>query len=156
MKSARKTDNRNYRPSCFEAMPNLRIVHFRYLRYRELDDNHHFLHKRPTEVNWEIQRFANAFFRYLDSKSICLNLNAVVVGCHWDVNVEDPRDTDYYHVPRHCFVKGHQTDPLGRSTAVAVPVPACLLRQAQPVSGILDLDPGCEWVGVQAARIREA
>ena len=137
-------------------MPSLRTVHFRYLRYRELDEDHQYLHKLPAEINWEIQRFANAFLQYPECESMCPNLTAVVLGCHRDVYVEDPRDRDYYHVPRHCFVRGRQTDPLGRSTAIAVPVPACLLRQTQPISSILDLDPGCKWVGGQAARIREA
>lgn len=130
-------------------------MHFRYVRYEELTEERHESHKRPTEINWEFQRFANAFFQYLEKNALCPKLTALVVGMHWDILNHAPRDQDYYHVPRHCFIKGRQMDVLGRKTAIAVPVPSYLLRQAQPVSTILDLDPECEWIGGQPGRFHD-
>jgi hypothetical protein len=35
---------------------------------------------------------------------------------------------DYTYTPQHCFVKGFQTDALGRSGVVAVPVTRAMIR----------------------------
>lgn len=44
-------------------MPKLRTLHFRYARYRELSKAERARHKRPKEIHWEFQRFANAFYQ---------------------------------------------------------------------------------------------
>lgn len=90
----------------------------------------------------------------MDTHAMCPMLNALVLGMFWDIDTHK-REPYFYHVPRYCFIKGYQIDVLGRKTAVAVPVPAYALRQAQPISGILDLDSECERVGAQPRRLEE-
>ena len=134
-------------------MRELRIVHLRYHPYFEPEGNDST--KRSCEITSEFQCFADNFFQYLDRHGICPKLTALVIGCSWEDKsvLKDPRN---YHNPRHCFIKGHQKDVLGRSAAIGVPVPAWQFRQAQSASGILDLDPECIWIGGQASRLRES
>ena len=42
---------------------------------------------------------------------------------------------------QHCFIKGEQRDGLGRTVVVGVPVTRMLLRETNPYTDILDVDP---------------
>jgi len=128
-------------------LPDLRTVHFRYPRW--IDTSEDTLGvvapKRWPQVTFELQRFANVFFQFLKTRNLCPRLNSLAIGVFWE-----PRTSlgnFAFHIPRHCFIKGYQTDVLGRTTAIGVPVSVHTLRSYEPESDILDLDPDCEWVG---------
>jgi hypothetical protein len=82
-------------------------------------------------------------------------LTALVVYCAVG---EESRALDWQHVvfhPQRCYIKALQTDILGRSTAVAVPVSQRVLRRAEPWADILDWDPECRWVGALPGRFAD-
>ncbi|KAK1915393.1 hypothetical protein P3342_003203 [Pyrenophora teres f. teres] len=146
-----QTWNTHYMFKAFLAnlkhLPDLRTLHFRYPRW--IDTSEDTLGvvapKRWPQVTFELQRFANVFFQFLETRNLCPRLNSLAIGVFWE-----PRTSlgnFAFHIPRHCFIKGYQTDALGRTTAVGVPVSVHTLRTYEPESDILDLDPDCEWVG---------
>lgn len=120
-------------------------MHFRYVRFEELARFEWRDFRKPREITWEVQRFANGFFQYLDDRNLCPKLKALAFGVNW--TPRRPLAANEYSVPRHCFIKGWQTDALNRRTAIAVPVPTYRLRELDPELDILDFDPECEWVG---------
>jgi hypothetical protein len=65
----------------FKDMRELRPVRFRYHRYVELEFDRPA--KRPAELSFELQCFANDFLQYMDRHRICPKLNALVHGCYW-------------------------------------------------------------------------
>lgn len=118
------------------------MVHFRYIRCTDIDIDEGEDFKRQREVTFELQRFANAFFHYMDTHSICPNLNALAIGMFQGSKLVS--ESNEYYIPRHCFIKGYQTDVMNRKTTIAVPVPEYKLRQYEPEADILDLDPEYE------------
>jgi hypothetical protein len=139
----------------FHHLANLRVVHFRYMRQRGSVSK---LGRTPrqVEVTADIQRFANTVLAYMDHHGICPKLQGIIFGMHWEL--EEPLAdcfNDGWCYTRHCFVKCSQTDPLGRTTPVAVLVPAYRLRELEPECELLDLDPECEWASDWPTRLRE-
>jgi hypothetical protein len=140
--------------SSFKACSALRVLHFRTpsLRLDTVDANTNFPDNKDM-ATWWIQRFATGVFTYMEEHGYCSDLKIVVVGSH--VDVDKPGVFLHHIYPRHCFVKGYQTDVLNRSTVVAVPVPAYMVRQLEPDCDLLDYDPGCDWIGGWSTRIRD-
>jgi hypothetical protein len=84
------------------------------------------------------QQWANAFFNYIHNRNQNPKLHALVIGSGFADDAEkDKNELDY---PQHCFVRGFQSDILGRSTAVAVPVSRNMLMSIQPSADILNYD----------------
>ena len=82
---------------------------------------------------------------------MCPKLQVLVFGCNWDVPLEVNLD-DEVHVPRHCFIRGTQTDALGRKVVVGVQSPISMIRELDPSLDILESDPECEWLGAKPGR----
>lgn len=97
--------------------------------------------KLPT---FELQRFANAFFDILHTRNYCPKFEALVIGS-WVY--ESEYDNYGCYRTQHCFVKGFQTDIIGRKIAIAVPVTRSVLRRVGQYTDILDFDPQCDRVG---------
>jgi hypothetical protein len=89
-------------------------------------------------------RWATAFFDYMHRRNWSPNLKTLIMGCYItdNLNLED-----FVHTPQHCFVKGIQTDVLGRSGAVTVPVPRVMIMHNTLCAELLKYDPACDWVG---------
>jgi hypothetical protein len=96
----------------------------------------------------------SAFFQFLNKHGFCPMLNSLAIGMSWQPG-HDELESNEYHVPRHCFIKGYQTDFLNRRTAIAVPVSAYALQHYEPESDILGFDPGCDWLGGLTGRFGE-
>ena len=105
--------------------------------------------KTPRLVDWEMLRFCNAIFGYMEERRACPSLKAIIVGQWFEAG--DAREGVGY--PRHCFIRGYQTDLLNRKTAVAVPVPAYRTRELKPECDLLDFDPMGVWVGGTPRRV---
>jgi hypothetical protein len=106
-----------------------------------------FVHTTPGSINYLTHRWANAFFDYLHERQWSSKLTALVVHCSVLKHpYSEPRD-GYDFTPQHCYIKGFETDMLGRCRAVGVPVSRATLRKAEPYADILDWDPECNWVG---------
>jgi hypothetical protein len=135
-------------------LKDLRTIHFRCDRLFLVDDDKDKEYKRPKEVTYDLQRFANSIFQHLDRRTLCPKLESLAIGTYWEprrvLNI-----TDGYHVPRHCFNRGYQTDFLNRRTVIAIPVSGHTLQQNEPESDILDLDPDCDWLGGLPGRFKE-
>jgi hypothetical protein len=93
------------------------------------------------------ERFANAFFHYIDEHSMYPSLRALVLGVHNTPEVLVRTINRFrrpsHGVPRHCFIKGTQTDALNRKTAVRILIPAYILPHLGPFSDIFDCEPDC-------------
>jgi hypothetical protein len=111
--------------------------------------------KTQQEVTYELQQFANAFFKHLEKHGLCPMLNSLAIGMFWEPNSNVRLLADEYHVPRHCFIKGYQIDFMNRRRATAIPVSAYTLQHYEPESDILDFDPDCNWLGGLSGRLRE-
>jgi hypothetical protein len=139
-------------------LSDLRIVHFQQPSWANLPDyTKDMARESMVELespSFQLQRFANAFFRYLHTHDVCRQLKALVIGSVVDVKKLDLEENQLYR-PQHCYVKGLQTDILGRSTVVAVPVTRAQLRYAEPYADIVDYDPESTWFGGAAVRINE-
>jgi hypothetical protein len=110
--------------------------------------------RTAIHVTWEIQKFSNAVFDYMHRNHACSSLKVLVVGTHFVAGLDAMMEEDMCLYPRHCFVKGYQTDVLSRSTTIAVPVPAYRIRELEPDCDLLDYDPECNWVGGLPGRLR--
>ncbi|KAF2131758.1 hypothetical protein P153DRAFT_383849 [Dothidotthia symphoricarpi CBS 119687] len=123
-------------------LKDLRILHFRFPKLIEPPAYGDATNNGPNDITWEVQRFANAVFRYMDKHDMCPRLKGMIFGTHW--NAQPGMDGEWCY-PRHCFVKGHQTDALNRTMVVAVLVPPYMIRQLEPDCDLLDFDPESEW-----------
>lgn len=101
--------------------------------------------------SFKLQRFANGFFNYLHSRSWCPNFGALVI-C--SLVQEGPSDFMLFR-EQHCYVKGLQTDIMGRSTAVGVPVTRAQLGYTEPYADILNFDTGSVWYGGNPVRLHD-
>jgi hypothetical protein len=102
-----------------------------------------------------VQRFCNGFFYYMGKQGACPFLKAIIIGQWFEANDHNEvRAANQSYYPRHCFIKGYQTDLLNRKTAVAVPVPAYRNPEVEPECDLLDFDPMGVWVGAMAGRSR--
>jgi hypothetical protein len=139
----------------FDHLAGLRVIHFRFGKFRPQPNDDEDEFRTPYEIAQDIQRFANAFVAYLEQNKLCSNLKAMIFGTHWIPGEDDEElvsASGYY--PRHCFVKGYQVDVLHRKTAIAVPVPAYRIRELEPECDLLDFDPECYWVGSIPGRLQ--
>jgi hypothetical protein len=91
-----------------------------------------------------IQRWATAFFDYMHRRAWSPNLKTFVIGCYMKDNLGLEQ---FGHTSQHCFVKGMQTDVVGRSGAVAVPVPRAMIMHNTICAELLRYDSACDWVG---------
>ena len=133
------------------------MVHLRYTKWgggRGYFDEEEL--KSPNEVSWDVQRFANAFFIYLEQNNVCSEMRAMIFGMHWAPDrSNDERIGVESCYPRYCFIKGYRIDALNRKIVTAVPVPAHQIRELEPECNLLDFDPECEWVGGMPGRLHE-
>jgi hypothetical protein len=91
----------------------------------------------------------------MDHHGICPKLQGIIFGMYWELEVPlTDCVNDGWCYTRHCFVKGYQTDALGRTIPVAVLVPAFRLRELEPECELLDMDPESEWASPTPAHIR--
>jgi hypothetical protein len=140
-------------------MPELRVLHLRQNNCEYLHgdgcDNLEAYYGHETFASY-VQDWANTFFDYLQVRGWSPNLLAIVVyssveqktihATNMDLH-EEHREGEHKFTPQLCFIKGHQVDVLGGSAAVAVPVSRAKLLERVPEAFILNLDPGCNWVG---------
>jgi hypothetical protein len=134
-----------------QKAPNLRVIHLRQPNvvtvadYYELDCMRMRLESGDAYA-FCMQQWASAFFEYLHTRRWCTRLRALVIRCHVvDTKRSSREDRRVRYVPQCCYVKGFQTDMLGRSGVVAVPVTRAILRASEPWADILDYDPECNW-----------
>lgn len=133
-------------------LTNLRNVHFRYPRVPIANAPEEY--RTHREIAIEFQQFANAFVEYLDNAAgICPKLKAVIIGACWHHGWQD--EPELTLVPRHCFLKGHQTDPLRCRRPVAIPVSESELREVQSRSSVMDLDGENNWIGALPGRFHD-
>jgi hypothetical protein len=107
-------------------------MHFRYDGLIHVEEFEGEERKRPIEVTYDIQRFSNTFFQHLHHRGLCSKLNALAIGTYWEARRQ--LNADEWHVPRHCFIRGYQTDFLNRRTAIAISVSTYTLQQYEPDS----------------------
>jgi len=96
-------------------------------------------------ITFLTHRWANSFFDYMHKRSWCPKLDTLVICSYVEDSME--LEDEYVYCPQHCFVKGFQTDVLGRSGAIAVPVTRAMIRDRELCAEILKYDPMCNWVG---------
>jgi hypothetical protein len=89
-------------------------------------------------LNFFTQQWANAFFNHIHNRKQNPKLHTLVIGSGYADDTEKDGNKLYY--PQHCFVKGFQSDILGRRTAVAVPVSRNMSMYTQPSADILNYD----------------
>ena len=102
--------------------------------------------------------FASNFFQHLDARGWCPNLDVLVTGRPVDIEGTEDNMQGYghrleYEHPHqwHCFIKGYRMPARTRSapkgkTAVAVRVPAHVLRSHQPGYNMFDIIPRAHWM----------
>ncbi|KAF2833071.1 hypothetical protein CC86DRAFT_399721 [Ophiobolus disseminans] len=132
-----------------KIMRGLRVIHFRLPQSESVDVGNITFYQTQAHVTWELQKFSNGVFEYMDRHKACPDLKAIVIGHHSHVGPGSHLGEEMveWFYPRHCFIKGYQIDVLQRRTAVAVPVPAYRIQELEPGCDLLDYDPECEWVG---------
>jgi hypothetical protein len=140
-------------------LSNLRIVHISQQRFLGHPERGTFM-VRESNLALELsqfhaQRFADAFFRYFHTHDLYRQLKALVIGSLNYPGFRDPNGTLQKCLPQYCYVKGVQTDIMGRSIVVAVRVTRSQLRYQESYADILDCDPESELFGDAAARINE-
>ncbi|KAH7076042.1 hypothetical protein FB567DRAFT_452372, partial [Paraphoma chrysanthemicola] len=135
-----------------QGVPDLRILHLRQANYlyRERYDEKHKL--SDETFAFYTHRWANAFFDYMDRRKWSTKLSTLIIRCYTTDAELHPRR--YSYSPQQCFVKGYQTDVLGRSAAVAIPVPRQTMKAIEPRADLLDYDPECNIFGEKFADSR--
>jgi len=118
------------------------------------DNSNEWLHSSfPGPID-----LASKLFQHLDARGCCPNLDVLVVGRPVDAEGTDDNIQGYGHrleyedpYPWQCFVKGYRMPGRTRSapkekTAVAVRVPAHVLRSHQPGYNMPDIIPRAHWM----------
>jgi hypothetical protein len=124
--------------------PDLRILHLQQRNRPERIDRN----QSSDLVTFQTHRWANAFFDYLHKKAWCQKLHTLIIRCFVAEGVDDHTDEQHVHSPQHSFPKVFQTDVLGRSFAVAVPVTRSMVKSdVSSFTDLLEHDPECGWVG---------
>ncbi|KAH7359603.1 hypothetical protein BKA66DRAFT_472452 [Pyrenochaeta sp. MPI-SDFR-AT-0127] len=127
-----------------QLLPELRILHLRQPNLIEpperTHDNRRMNDLEVESQTFKIQRFANAFFSYLSTRKWCPKISALVL-------CSSQHAIGFGQLSRvqHCYVKGFQTDTMGRCAVVGVPVTRMQLRCTEPWADILDFDPEMSW-----------
>jgi hypothetical protein len=123
-------------------LPDLQMLHLRQSNMVMVDALNNTDSHNGAAFTFALQSAANAIFDRVQSFGWCPNLKALVLGS----NVPTPPpengmlEEEKMYIPQHCFIKGFQTDIMGRTTAVGVPVSKAVLRHVSPFADILDFD----------------
>jgi hypothetical protein len=132
-------------------LSRLRVVHFRWGRFYPNASS-------LRSVEEKMQMFCQGIFTYMDEYHACISLRAIVLGHHL-YNYDD--DGEYVsgeeidmQYSRYCFIRGRQTDALGRTKTVAVLVPASIIRKLEPECNLLDFDWDSDYRGSYPGRLR--
>ncbi|KAF2463216.1 uncharacterized protein BDR25DRAFT_347422 [Lindgomyces ingoldianus] len=133
-----------------KELGDLRILHLRQPRSKWNEDS---IPRSEEHIAFSLQQFANFFFTYMESRSMCPKLNFLVWGMYWDRGLYHSTD-EYEAIYQHCFVRGQQV-AFGETKAVAIPVSRRTLRELAPELDILDYQPDCGWIGAQPGRFYE-
>ncbi|KAH3904244.1 hypothetical protein HBI56_176490 [Parastagonospora nodorum] len=87
------------------------------------------------------------FFNALHKRQQNPKLHALAIGSYIRNRKEERADMGvpggFKYFSQHCFVRGMQTDMLGRTIAVVLPVTRAILQAAEPLADILDYDSEC-------------
>jgi hypothetical protein len=94
---------------------------------------------KTTILTHQVQIIADTFFAQL--AHACPLFGALVIGHDYPLQ---SRPGGVRPLPQFCFIKGKQSDSLGRVKTVGVKVSKEVLRATQPCTEILELDPSVE------------
>ena len=123
-------------------LPSLALLHLRqYPSWSTTDE---------IAMAWKLQEFANGLFAFVERNGFCRHLQSLVIGM-W----APPSPHRYGSIPpRHCYIRGKQRIRSGETVAIAVPVSGMTLRVLEPLSDMIDYDPGCNWLGGKVGQFR--
>lgn len=91
-------------------------------------------------MEWRQEKLASRLMEILRSPGICPKLSTIVLGSEAGAVRVGTVRAGHNIVPHRFFVPGEQKDVFGRTKMVAVEVSEYLLRDAEPLSDIIDFD----------------
>lgn len=133
------------------SFPQLRILHLKQQDFFGTTAFGDHIDMIRLVTYHSLQKFADAFFRYIHAKDRCPQLHTLVVGNHNEEVFFG--DRKMYLRPQHCYLRGVQLDPSGRNQVVGVLASRARVQSIEPCADILDCDVFCDRQGPLPGRL---